>query len=95
MLGRPARWGQLYFCTRRGGYKRYEVPVHELSLLALGSVLDLLEHSLENGFFPAAPREGACARCDFRPVCGPWEELRTRRKPQEPLQRLSDVRSYE
>lgn len=95
ILGKPARWGHLYYCTRRGGYKSFEVPVHELSLLALGEVLGLLEHSLAEGFLPAAPREGACARCDYRPVCGPLEEVRIKRKPEAELQRLADVRSYE
>ncbi len=95
MLGTPARWGRLYFCTRRGGYRTFEVPVHELSLFALGEVLDLLDRSLADGFFPAAPREGACGRCDYRPVCGPWEERRIRHKPTAPLQQLIDVRRHE
>lgn len=95
LLGTPARWGRLYFCTRRGGYRTFEVPVHELSLFALGEVLDLLDGSLADGFFPAAPREGACGRCDYRPVCGPWEERRIRHKPTAPLQQLLDVRRYE
>jgi hypothetical protein len=27
-------------------------------------------------FLPAAPDEGACRWCDYRPVCGPSVELR-------------------
>jgi ATP-dependent helicase/nuclease subunit B len=95
MLGRPAGWGRLYFCTRRGGYRTFEVPVHDFSLLALGEVLDLLEHSLGTGFLPAMPREGACDRCDYRPVCGPWEPLRTGRKPKDALALLNEVRKHE
>ncbi len=95
VLGKPAHSGRLYFCTRRGGYRSFEVPLHELSLLALRQVLDLLAHSLHQGFLPAAPRQGACARCDYRPVCGPWEERRIARKPPADLARLKDVRSYE
>jgi RecB family exonuclease len=95
LLGKPARSGRLYFCTRRGGYRVFEVPLHDLNLYALRCVLELLEHSLTSGFLPAAPREGACARCDYRPVCGPWEELRVKRKPKADLERLLDVRRYE
>ena len=95
LLGKPARSGRLYFCTRRGGYRVFEVPLHDLNLYALRCVLELLEHSLTSGFLPAAPREGACGRCDYRAVCGPWEELRVKRKPKEDLERLMDVRRYE
>jgi hypothetical protein len=35
---------------------------------------------LERGFLPAFPAKDACRWCDYRPVCGPWEEERTRRK---------------
>jgi hypothetical protein len=30
--------------------------------------------------------------CDYRPVCGPYEELRTRRKPKEALASLLTLR---
>ena len=95
ILGKPARSGRLYFCTRRGGYRSFEVPLTDLSLAHLRKVLDLLEYSLTSGFLPAAPREGACTHCDYRPVCGPWEELRVRQKPEDQLQLLHEVRKLE
>ncbi len=39
-----------------------------------------LGEALDRGFLPAAPNKDACRFCDYRPVCGPWEEERTRRK---------------
>ena len=45
------------------------------------------------GFLPAAPAKGACRWCDYRPVCGPYEEMRvTARKPARPtLERRCDA----
>jgi hypothetical protein len=40
-----------------------------------------------------APVEGACARCDFRPVCGPDVGRRVSRKPRDPLADLLALRS--
>ena len=45
------------------------------------------------GFLPAAPGERACTWCDFRPVCGPREEERTKRKSRERLADLEALRS--
>jgi hypothetical protein len=60
-------------------------------------VVDLAADLLSVGFLPALPREGACARCDYRPVCGPLEEKRSGRKVREHelLRRLHEVRRHE
>jgi hypothetical protein len=36
----------------------------------------------------------ACTWCDYRPVCGPYEEIRTRKKPQAPLKVLELLRKH-
>jgi hypothetical protein len=48
--------------------------------------------ALGQGFFPAAPAEGACRFCDYRPVCGPHEETRTARKRPDRLAELKRLR---
>jgi ATP-dependent helicase/nuclease subunit B len=48
--------------------------------------------ALEEPFLPAAPDEGACRWCDYRPVCGPYEELRVSRKRQLELTALKKLR---
>jgi len=56
---------------------------------------DTLAHHVATGFFPAAPARGACTYCDYRPVCGPYEEQRVRKKDRErliPLARLRETR---
>jgi hypothetical protein len=56
-------------------------------------VLEIIDRSVETGFLPAAPSERACTWCDFRPVCGPREEERTKRKTRERLADLEALRS--
>jgi len=47
---------------------------------------------VEEGFLPPAPAEEECGRCDYRLVCGPYEELRLKKKPAEPLGSLVELR---
>jgi hypothetical protein len=56
-------------------------------------VLEIIDRAVETGFLAAAPDMRACAWCDFRPVCGPREEERTRRKAPERLADLHALRS--
>ena len=51
-----------------------------------------LAKAIERGDLVAAPKEGACVWCDYRPVCGPDEETRVARKPPERLQDLAELR---
>ena len=56
-------------------------------------VLEIRDRAVETGFVPAAPADRACTWCDFRPVCGPREQERTKRKAKEPLADLAALRS--
>ena len=77
---------------QRGGYLQVEVPLDDRSRAAAGQVLDAVEASVRTGFLPAAPREGACEWCDYRAVCGPYEEMRSAKKHQDRLEPLAAVR---
>jgi ATP-dependent helicase/nuclease subunit B len=92
LLGKPAESGRLSFCTERGGYKTFDVPVDDKSRQALATVVSLIDQSIANGFLPAAPREGACGYCDYRSVCGPYEESRIHRKSKDRLALLEQLR---
>ena len=59
----------------------------------MAQVLETIGRFLENGFLPAAPQSGACAICDYRPVCGPYEEQRAKRKLTERLEPLVNIRN--
>jgi CRISPR/Cas system-associated exonuclease Cas4 (RecB family) len=90
--GETVESGRLFYCTQRGGYREIEVPLTPDSRAAAQSVFDAVENAVLYGFFPAAPREDACRWCDYRAVCGPYEEVRVQRKPQEPLVALHALR---
>ena len=92
LLGKPAESARLFFCTERGGYQSFEVPINDQSRDALARVMTSVDRSIAEGFLPAAPREGACQYCDYRPVCGPYEESRIRRKSKDRLALLHELR---
>ena len=92
MLERRVDSGRLFFCTRRGEYEIVEVPINDRTRKDVAQVLEVVDGAVADGFLPAAPRNGACRFCDYRMVCGPFEELRLRHKSPEALVRLSRLR---
>jgi RecB family exonuclease len=86
--------GRLYFCTSVGGFAQRAVPLDERARTAAAQVAAAVGDAIDRPFLPAAPGERECERCDYRSVCGPYEEYRVRRKPQGNLQRLSEVRAW-
>jgi RecB family exonuclease len=86
--------GRLYFCTSAGGFSEITVPLDRQTRSSIAQVAEIIGAGLDEPFLPAAPAERQCARCDYQPVCGPYEELRTRRKPKRqlaPLLKLRDM----
>ena len=63
--------------------------------LLLGRFGERHTHELEKleGFLPAAPSPGACTHCEYRPVCGPYEETRAGKKSPERLVKLRLLRA--
>jgi hypothetical protein len=98
LLGRQVATATLFHCTERGNFRRVEIHLDDSTRLAAESAIRLIDGSIGDGFLPAAPDKDACSRCDYRAVCGPYEETRTRRKhirqgePAEWIQRLRDLR---
>ena len=92
LLGRPAESARLFFCTERGGYRSFEIPIDEHSRQSLSNVVALIDRSIVEGFLPAAPRAGACAYCDYGLICGRYEESRIRRKAPDRLALLNESR---
>jgi hypothetical protein len=84
--------GRLYYCTSRGRFEERSVPLDDEARAAIALVEGTLAHHIERGFLPAAPAEGECERCDYRPVCGPAEERRVRRKHSASLGKLKTLR---
>jgi ATP-dependent helicase/nuclease subunit B len=85
--------GRLFYATTVGGFVEHEIPINDYTRGQGLQVLEIIDRSVETGFLPAAPSERACTWCDFRPVCGPREEERTKRKARERLADLEALRS--
>jgi RecB family exonuclease len=85
--------GRLYYCTSAGGFEARDVPLDDQARDAARAVADAVGTALASGFLPAAPADRACDWCDYRVVCGPYEERRSRRKPPEELRMLQVLRS--
>lgn len=93
LLGAPVQSGRLYFCTQRGDFAAIEIPLNEQARDRLRRVLETIDQSIETGFLPAAPQSGACAMCDYSAVCGPYEEIRVKKKRRDRLDPLLQLRS--
>ena len=93
VLELPAVEGRLSFCTRRGGYRTLTVPLGPYQRHEITDALEIVDNAVTGGFLPAAPAEGACSYCDYRTVCGPYEEVRVERKQRRELAELDRLRS--
>jgi len=92
LLGAPVTEARLSYCTARGGFVDRTVPINEWSLLQGRQVLERIDGAVAAGHLHPAPKPRGCRYCDFRAVCGPSEEVRTRRKDRDPLEALIDLR---
>jgi RecB family exonuclease len=93
VLGKPVTAGRLYYCTATGEYAERVVPLDRQGRESVSKVVEVIDAALRQGLLPAMPQPGACLFCDYRRVCGPYEETRTQRKPQERVEALRDLRS--
>jgi RecB family exonuclease len=73
--------GRLSYCTSAGGFAVRGVPLDARAREGARALGEALDASLADGFLPALPAQGACGFCDYRVVCGPYEERRSARKP--------------
>jgi CRISPR/Cas system-associated exonuclease Cas4 (RecB family) len=83
--------GRLYYCTSAGGFEEVQIPLDAEARSAAQELAEVVGGALTEGFLPAAPAPGACEYCEYRPVCGPYEETRLGKKSKDrlvPLERL-------
>jgi RecB family exonuclease len=89
---RSVSGGRLFYATLRGGYRIIDIPLNGDARDEATRLLGAIDGAVTTGGLPASPREDACEYCDYVPVCGPYEEERTRRK-QPKLEPLAQIRS--
>lgn len=92
-LGKRVAEGRLFYCTTAGGFGEHRIEINDYTRAQGLQVLQIVDRAVERGFLVAAPNRGACSWCDFRPVCGPREEERTRAKKKDALADLAALRS--
>jgi CRISPR/Cas system-associated exonuclease Cas4 (RecB family) len=93
LLDKTVSRGRLHYCTSRSSYQAIEIEAGEQARKSLADAMALIDHTIAQGFFPAAPRKGACEHCDFIRVCGPHEEQRAQQKDTDALVKLGELRS--
>jgi ATP-dependent helicase/nuclease subunit B len=90
VLGTGITRGRLFYATLRGNYRTIDIPVNAAGRERMRELLDHIDTAIDNGEFHTFPRKDACRSCDYRPVCGPYEEERSGRK--KAIQPLIDIR---
>jgi CRISPR/Cas system-associated exonuclease Cas4 (RecB family) len=85
--------GRLFYSTTAGGFAAHEIALNDYNRGQAFQVLATIDRAVEDGFLAPAPADRACGWCDFRPVCGPREEERLRRKAKDRLADLEVLRS--
>jgi ATP-dependent helicase/nuclease subunit B len=94
VMGEAVECGQLYYATVAQNYAVIDVRMNEWTRRRAAQVLATIDTALRDGFLPAAPRKDACKRCEYLPVCGPYEEERVAAKSQTELGRLKELRAW-
>jgi CRISPR/Cas system-associated exonuclease Cas4 (RecB family) len=92
LLGRPVCEARLWFCTTAGGFTTQVVRLDATARRRGQEVLEIIDRAVAQGQLMPAPQAGACAACDFRIVCGPYEEERCSRKDASALADLTALR---
>jgi ATP-dependent helicase/nuclease subunit B len=94
MLSATVTFGRLYYATLAQNYTPVEVSLNDWTRRRTEQVLHTIDDAIRDGFLPAAPRKDGCKRCEFLPVCGPYEEERVREKSQVELKGLKELRGW-
>ena len=89
----PEPSGRLYFCTSVGGFAEHVVPLDREARNSADEIAEAIGDALAQPFLPASPDSKQCDLCDFRVVCGPYEERRAARKSQGKLAPLLALRA--
>lgn len=92
LLQAKVEGGRLFYCTHRGGYDEAPIMMRDFTRQKTRDVLQIIDNYVATGFLPPAPEEKACERCDYRPVCGPYEEERLGVKDERQLESLIELR---
>ena len=94
IIGEPVAFGRLFYSTIAQNYAVFDVPLNDWVRQRALQVLRAIDEAMRNGFLPAAPRKDGCQRCEYLPVCGPYEEERVGEKSAPELKSLKEMRTW-
>ena len=94
ILGERVAFGRLYYSTIAQNYATVDVQLNDWTRQRASQVLRAIDGAMRDGFLPAAPRKDGCQRCEYLPVCGPYEEERVTEKSQVELKALKELRTW-
>jgi len=97
LLGGTVESGRLFYATQRGGYQQIGIAVSPRSRAFVAKLLQDVDAAIGTGFLPPVPEKDACGMCDYRAVCGPYEEQRagrTKNRQDERLDGLHEIRGF-
>jgi CRISPR/Cas system-associated exonuclease Cas4 (RecB family) len=97
LFGAEVESGRLFYATQRGGYQQIGITVNASARRFMEKLLSNIDDAIGSGFLPPVPEKDACSICDYRVVCGPYEELRashTKNRRDERLDGLHEIRGF-
>jgi ATP-dependent helicase/nuclease subunit B len=97
LLDATVESGRLFYATQRGGYQQIGIAVSPRSRAFIAKLLANVDEAVGGGFLPPLPEKDACGICDYRTVCGPYEEQRAGRakdRQDERLDGLHEIRGF-
>ena len=94
ILSEQVAMGRLFYSTIAQNYVFVDVVLNDWMRKRGEQVLRVINEAIRDGFLPAAPRKDGCKRCEYLPVCGPYEEERVREKSAVELKSLKELRAW-
>jgi CRISPR/Cas system-associated exonuclease Cas4 (RecB family) len=97
LFGAGVESGRLFYATQRGGYQQIGITVNASARRFMEKLLSNIDDAIASGFLPPVPEKDACGFCDYRAVCGPYEEQRasrTKNRQDERLDGLTEIRGF-
>ncbi|HLW76289.1 MAG TPA: PD-(D/E)XK nuclease family protein [Bryobacteraceae bacterium] len=91
LLGAPVESGRLFYATQKGEYQFALIQNNDKARAFLRRLLADIDGAIAAGFLPPVPQKESCESCDYRPVCGPYEEFRSSVKKDRRDERLEPL----
>lgn len=94
LLKTAVECGRLFYATQQGAYTPVEIKLDVRARQFLAKLLSHIDGAIATGFLPAVPQKDTCEQCDYRELCGPYEERRSAKKDRrdERLEALIEIR---